>query len=146
MWAPYEDPRLTTSPPRISVSPQKGTPACQRPVLKAPELRAGPAPAHRSTGSGASRAAGQAGARGNDGDGPEEHTQPTTHLVHVEDEVQLTDVLKALVQRLHKHLRWKEGKVSTETHRTMLPAHSPGPAGEKAAAPTRNSWCPRASP
>lgn len=28
-----------------------------------------------------------------------------THLVHVKDEVQLTDVLKALIQRLHEHLK-----------------------------------------
>lgn len=34
--------------------------------------------------------------------------KPGTHLVHVEDEVQLADVLKALVQRLHKHLRGEE--------------------------------------
>lgn len=45
--------------------------------------------------------------------GPE-HTKPMTHLVHVEDEVQLTDILKALVQRLHEHLRRWEGKVSAE--------------------------------
>lgn len=29
----------------------------------------------------------------------------TAHLVHVEDEVQLTDVFKAFVQRFHKHLQ-----------------------------------------
>lgn len=28
-----------------------------------------------------------------------------THLVHVKDEVQLTDVLEALIQRLHEHLK-----------------------------------------
>lgn len=37
--------------------------------------------------------------------------QNVVHLVHMEDEVQFTDILKTPVQRLHKHLyniRWRE--------------------------------------
>ena len=56
----------------------------------------------------------------------EEHSQPSTHLVHVEDEVQLADVLKALIQRLHKHLRKGRGAQAAQRdpHRASAP---PGP-------------------
>lgn len=40
----------------------------------------------------------------------------TTHLVHVEDEVQFADILKALVQRLHKHLGQTETRQDGHTH------------------------------
>lgn len=30
-----------------------------------------------------------------------------THLVHVEYEVQFTDVFKTFIQRFHKHLQWR---------------------------------------
>lgn len=56
--------------------------------------------------------------------GPE-HTKPMTHLVHVEDEVQLADVLKALVQRLHEHLRKWEGKVRAEITAKCFPHAAP---------------------
>lgn len=29
----------------------------------------------------------------------------SAHLVHVENEIQLTDILKAFIQRFHKHLQ-----------------------------------------
>lgn len=72
-----------------------------------PELVAVPA---RPPGSEPSPALGAAGtaARGWQGTGWGSRQKPGTHLVHVEDEVQLTDILKTLVQRLHEHLRGEE--------------------------------------
>lgn len=43
-----------------------------------------------------------------------------THLVHVEYEVQLADVFKAFIQRLHKHLRMRKREKKFICHTSQI--------------------------